>query len=138
MQVETQLAVARLRYTRWLDTVQITDAATGISQSNVQVASFEQANVVKNLLGGIEVAFTKASDSASKYLVEEASPPTSGAASVNVDNRVELATRITERANRHQKNASLFRKMKWSLHDAKALKELASTVSSEIPIPVPC
>jgi hypothetical protein len=135
MQVETQLAVARLRYTRWLDTVRITDAATGTFQSNVQVASPEQANVVKNLLGGIEVAFEKASNSASKYLTE-ASQPSSSATSVNVDSRVELATRINERANRHQKNASLFRKVKWSLHDAKALKELASTVCSESHIPV--
>jgi hypothetical protein len=131
IQVENELAVAKLKYARWLDTVLITDAESGSIETDLQVASPEEAKIVKNLLGGIETAFNKASKAASKYLVQDATQNASNSNSVKVDNRVDLAARITERADRHQKNASLFRKMKWSLHDAKALQALAMMVSSQ-------
>ena len=103
IQVETQLAVARLRYSKWLNTVRIADVATGDSRSRVQVASPEQAKVVKSLLGGIEVAFWKAKHWTSKYLAGEASTPTSGTNSVSIENRDELVTSIIERGHWREK-----------------------------------
>lgn len=130
VEIQTQIAVAKLRYTRWLESVRLMNGEADNIQSHLPVASATEAEVVKNLLGSIEIAFNKASKSASKYLVQEPPPNAANTDPVNVDDRAELALRITQRAERHQKDANLFHKVKWSLRDAKELQTLATKVSS--------
>ena len=98
---------------------------------NVQVATAEQAEQVKRLLGSIYDDFGDAERVAQRHKVKPQAPTSFDAP--NEQMAVEVLTeRVKAMAIRRQKATSVTKKARWALHDEKKMRRLIEDLDSNI------
>ena len=120
-----QLSMAKLAYQRWLASVRIAGPANKSVPADLPVATEQETQAVKELLGAVQAAFTKAE----KYTVHEEPQPVIAGGPGADDNLDQLAVSFKESAKKYQKSTNFVGRFRWVLHDSKALQTLTERVS---------
>ncbi|KAI9843934.1 MAG: hypothetical protein M1838_002401 [Thelocarpon superellum] len=130
-----RLDIARLRFTRWGQSVHINDIpGAGLRQHHVVVATREEQGLVRDLLGQILVIFTETRQLSETFRV---SARPKDLAVVDANTALEPGVKALHHTMRvlslqRQKRASPAPRTKWALYEEKHLDDLIDQVGTRV------
>ena len=124
-----KISVLQLRLTRWGQNVKFVEDASGARYS-VPVATAEEVETVKSLLGNIEYDFEAAEKLSQRHQTNTAQPgPADGKELATVES---LTRKVKSLAIHRQKSSSLGQKTRWALQDKRKLDNLIGDLNQYI------
>nr|POF03790.1 heterokaryon incompatibility protein s [Quercus suber] len=126
------LDLARLGYDRWCRNVKFVDVMNADFDKHLPVATTDEVKTVKKLLGSIRVAFETARETSKRFELDAKASTSEQPVVFNNgashSATVQLADRVRTVSKQQQKAANIIDKLRWTLFDAKTLKELVTKV----------
>lgn len=123
-----KISVLQLRLSRWKESVDIREDVTGLS-GRVQVATEEEAENVRELLGHIKADLKTAEETSQRYKLKNAPPAEQGTEAATMET---LSIRVRKMSLGRQNGSSFGQKTRWALHDKKKFGDLVSDLDGNI------
>lgn len=126
------LDLAKLALQRWRQSVNVLDDVPDAALMNqLAVASDHESELVRKLLGNIQLAFEQAESTTKRYTPTPPKPSSSAGSSEDIE-LVVLDERVRKAYQKRQGSVSITKKARWVLHDAKASQTLVERVSQNV------